>query len=77
MVKAASEFVPDYDPDMYEYMMLLAIRESNISSLVPTNLGGTLQDKVYENNKISKARINARIRELEILLNPRRAMLTS
>jgi len=65
IVQAADEFVPIYEPAMYEYMMLLAIREATLASLVPKPLDGALNDRVYENNKISKAKINQRLRELE------------
>ncbi len=65
LVKAADEFVSVYEPAMYEYMTLLAIREATLASLVPKPLDGALQDRVYENNKISKAKINQRLRELE------------
>jgi SpoVK/Ycf46/Vps4 family AAA+-type ATPase len=65
LVKAADEFVPMHDPVMYEYMMLLAIREVNIAPLVPKQLPGPLQDRVYTDNKIDKAKINQRLRELE------------
>jgi len=65
LVKAADEFVPEHDPVMYEYMMLLAIREVNIAPLAPKQLPGPLQDRVYTDNKIDKAKINQRLRELE------------
>jgi SpoVK/Ycf46/Vps4 family AAA+-type ATPase len=69
LVKAADEFIPDCAPGMYEYIILLAIREANFAPLVPKSLDGTLQDKVYENGKISKAKVNQRLRELEIQLH--------
>jgi SpoVK/Ycf46/Vps4 family AAA+-type ATPase len=72
LIKAAGEFIPRHDPDVYEYMMLLAIREASLASLVPKPLDGGLQDKVYENNKVSKARINQRLRELEGQIHLRR-----
>jgi len=72
LVKAADEFVPEHDPITYEYMMLLAIRESNIASLVPKPLEGALQDRVYSDNKIDKTKINQRLRELTPQVNLRR-----
>jgi transitional endoplasmic reticulum ATPase len=72
LTKAADEFIPDCDPDMYEYMTLLAIREANLAPLVPRPLDGTLQDTVYEDNKVSKARVSQRLRDLETQLHLRR-----
>ena len=71
LTKAADEFIPDRDPDMYEYMTLLAIRESNIAPLVPKLLEGALQNRIYEDGKISKAKISQRLRELESQLRLR------
>ena len=72
LIKAAGEFVPSYNANRYEYMMLLAIGEATLASLVPKPLEGILQDKVYEDNKISKGKINQRLRELETQLRLRR-----
>jgi len=69
LIKAADEFIHTTDPNMDEYMMLLALKEASLSPLVPRQLYGTLQDKVYENGRISKARINQRILELETQLH--------
>lgn len=69
LVTAADEFIPDLDPGMYEYMTLLAIKESNLAFLVPKVMDGGMQDRVYENNKISKAKIKQRLRELKSQLN--------
>lgn len=68
LVRAASEFIPANDPIMNEYLMLLAIREASLSPLLPRQMHGNLQEKVYENNIVSKAKINQRLRELESIL---------
>ena len=67
--KAVSEFIVPRDPNMDEYLMLLALREANIVSLIPKQLPGNLANIIFENNMINKAKISQRIRELEIMLN--------
>jgi SpoVK/Ycf46/Vps4 family AAA+-type ATPase len=69
LIKASDEFVHPRDPSMDEYLMLLALRESSLSPLIPSPLPVTLQEKVTENNKLNKTKINQRIRELEMQLN--------
>jgi AAA+ superfamily predicted ATPase len=69
LIKAADEFVPPRDPNMDEYLMLIAIREASLSPLIPRQLPGALNDRVYENNVINKTKVNQRIRELEVQLN--------
>jgi len=72
LVKATDEFIPDYDPAMYEYMTLLALRDTNLTSLIPPSLDSAIQKQVYENKKPSRAKMKQRIRELETQLNIRR-----
>jgi len=69
LTKAVDEFVLPRDPDMDEYLILLAIREASISSLVPRQLPGAISERVFENNIINKTKVNQRIHELEIQLN--------
>jgi len=69
LIKSADEFIPPRDANLDEYLMLIAIREASISTLVPRQLPGALNERVFENNVINKAKINQRIRELEVLLN--------
>lgn len=68
LIKSVDEFVYPRDPNMDEYLMLLALREASLLPLIPKPLPGTLQDRVFENNKLSKEKVNLRIRELETLL---------
>jgi len=72
LVKATDEFIPDYDPAMYEYMTLLALRDTNLTSLIPPSVDSAIQKQVYENKKPSRAKMKQRIRELETQLNIRR-----
>ena len=72
VVKAAEEFIPDYDGTTYEYMMLLALRNANLASLVPASLDTEIREEVYEDGKLSRAKINQRIRELGSELGYRR-----
>ena len=69
LIKAADEFVPPRDTNMDEYLMLIAIREASLSPLIPRQLPGALNERVFENNVINKAKVNQRIRELEVQLN--------
>jgi transitional endoplasmic reticulum ATPase len=69
IAKAVSEFVLPRDPNMDEYLMLLAIREASILPLVPRQLPGTMSERVFENNVINKTKVNQRIRELELFFN--------
>ena len=73
LIKAIGEFVPDHDPNMYEYMMLLAVRETNLATLVPKDLDPGLKDRIYENNKINKLKVNQRLNELASQLGVRRS----
>lgn len=68
LIRSASEFIPANDSIMNEYLMLLAIKEASLSPLLPRQMYGNLQDKVYENNIVNKTKINQRLRELEPLL---------
>jgi len=65
LVKASDEFVHASTPIMDEYLTLLAVREASLSTLVPKQLYGNLQERIYENNKISKIKIEQRLRELD------------
>lgn len=75
LIKSADEFIQACDVDMYEYMMLLAIREASLSPLLPKPLEPTLQERAFEGGKLSKAKINQRLRELETKLNIQKAFL--
>ncbi len=68
LVRSLSEFIPANDPITNEYLMLLAIREASLSPLLPRQMYGNLQERVYENNVVSKTKINQRLRELEPIL---------
>jgi hypothetical protein len=70
--KAMDEFIPIFEPAMYEYMMLTALSENNRASLVPKQLEGSMQNVVYQEDKINKNMINQRIRELEMNLQIQR-----
>ncbi|MBD3183688.1 AAA family ATPase, partial [Candidatus Poribacteria bacterium] len=71
IIKAVVDFIPAHDQDMYEYMMLLALREANLTPLVPQSLESGIQEKVYENNKVNMTKLNQRIRELSSNLRGR------
>ena len=64
MIEAAEIFIPKYNARMYEYMSLLAIREVNSKDMLPPTLPSDLQQIVYENDQISKDKINKRLQEL-------------
>jgi len=63
MIEAAEIFIPQYDPRMYEYTSLLAIREVNSKDMLPPTLPATLHQIVYENDQINKDNINKRLQE--------------
>ncbi|MFC1717259.1 AAA family ATPase [Candidatus Poribacteria bacterium] len=72
IVKATDEFVPNYEPAMYEYMTLLALRDVNLTALVPASLDAGIRKQIYDNKKPNRAKINQRLRELENQLNLQR-----
>ena len=72
IVKAVDEFTPKHDPVTYEYMTLLALRYVNLASLAPPSLDGNIRKQVYDNKKLSRAKINQRLRELRTQLGLRR-----
>ena len=72
IVKAAEEFIPEYDETTYEYMMLLALRNVNLASLVPASMDKEIRERVYEDGKLSREKINRRLRKLRSRLGSRR-----
>jgi len=72
IAKAADEFIPAYEPGMYEYMTLLALRDTNLAPLVAASLDADIRKRVYVDKKLNRAKINQRIRELDPQLSLRR-----
>jgi SpoVK/Ycf46/Vps4 family AAA+-type ATPase len=72
IVKATDEFIPNYGPAMYEYMTLLALRDVNLTSLIPASLDGEIRKRIYDNKKLNRAKIGQRLRELGNQLNLQR-----
>ncbi|HGJ66191.1 TPA: ATP-binding protein, partial [bacterium] len=68
LIKSVEEFVHPRDQNMDEYLMLIALREASLLSLIPQPLPLGLQERIIENNKLNKTKINQRIRELETAL---------
>jgi len=66
LVRAVAEFIHDYEPYTYEQMMLLAMKEANFARLVPEPMHRLLRDKIYEDGRLSKAKINKRLGELKV-----------
>ena len=64
-IAVADDFVPELDPVIYEYNMLLTIREANMTSLITKPLEVGLQERVFDGNRINKVKINQRLRELK------------
>lgn len=67
LLAAISDFVPEYAPETYEFMSLLAIREANSKFMLPSPLPAKYE-KFIEKGKINKSKINKRLRELEDIL---------
>lgn len=63
LIQATSDFVPDYSPEMNEFMGLLALREVNSRSMIPVTLPPEFQSFV-EGNQINKTKINQRLMAL-------------
>ena len=63
LIEAASDFVPEYSPEMNEFTALLALREANSRSMIPAALPAEFQGFV-EGNRINKTAINQRVIEL-------------
>jgi len=64
MIEAAEIFIPKYNQRMDEYISLLAIREANSKNMLPPTLPPNLQKIVYENNQISKNKIDKALQGL-------------
>ena len=64
MIEAAEIFIPKYNQRMDEYISLLAIKEANSKNMLPPTLPPNLQKIVYENNQISKNKINKALQGL-------------
>jgi len=63
LIQATNDFVPDYSPEMNEFMGLLALREVNSRSMIPVTLLPEFQ-RFVEGNQINKTKINQRLMEL-------------
>lgn len=72
LVKAADEFISDYDPLICEYMTLLALKHANLTSLVSESLDAGIRKQIYVDKKLNRAKINQRINELRPQVGLRR-----
>ncbi len=63
LIEAATDFVPDYSPEMNLFIGLLALREANSLSMIPTNLPPEYQEFI-KNNRINKTKINKLLNKL-------------
>jgi len=68
LLKAVNEFVHPRDASMDEYLILLALREASLSPLIPRPLPIGLQERVMDDDRLNKTKVNQRIRELEAQL---------
>ncbi len=65
--EAVDDFVPDYSPEMQQFMGLLAMREANSRAMLPDALLPVYQEFV-EGTRIDKTKINRRLLELSGVL---------
>ena len=63
LIEATVDFVPEYSPEMSEFIALLALREANSRSMIPTALPEEFHGYVA-GNRINKTAINQRVIEL-------------
>ncbi len=63
LIEAATDFVPDYSPEMNLFIGLLALREANSLSMIPADLPPEYQEFI-KNNRINKTKINKLLNKL-------------